>query len=110
MTYINYENQLDSQVVGETFMAGAKTNAAIARKLKIAAPNRPDYATDLAASTEALTAQKQVWHVLAAGEGGFTCLFGFDGMPALTAPQPTEAAAQASALHFLVVKNKSAVT
>lgn len=101
------ENELEAQVVGETFQAGAKDLAAIRKALKLKKAGAPDFLGHHAAAAEAMVALGQQPCVRPTADGKFVCIFEADGMPAITVPQETAPGAVTCALyHVLVVSHR----
>jgi len=102
-------NDLEAQVVGEEFRAGAKDLAAIRKGLKLKKAGAPDFLGDHAAAAEAMVSLGQVPYVRATAGGKFVCIFEADGLPAITVPQETAPGAVTCALYH-VLSSKSPVT
>lgn len=103
------ENELEAQVVGESFEAGVKHLAEIRKGLKLKKADAPDFLNHHAAAAEAMVALGQVPYVRVTGDGKFVCIFEANGAPAITTPQATAPKAVSCALHFTLT-NKSPVT
>lgn len=105
----NLGNELDTQVVGESWTPGAKHLAEIRKGLRLKKAGAPDFLNHHAAAAEAMVALGQVPYVKVTADSKFVCIFEAGGQPAITAPQDTAPHAVACALHF-VLDSKSPVT
>jgi hypothetical protein len=105
----NLGSELEAQVVGESWIPGAKHLAEIRKRLKLKKTAAPDFLNHHAAAAEAMVALGQVPYVKVTADGKFVCIFESGGQPAITEPQDTAPHAVTCALHF-VLEGKSPVT
>lgn len=105
----NLGNELEAQVVGESWTPGAKHLAETRKRLKLKKAEAPDFLNHHAAAAEAMVALGQVPYVRVTAGGKFVCIFEAGGQPAITTPQDTAQHSVACALHF-VLDSKSPVT
>ena len=101
---------LEATQVGAGIKLGPKSNALMAKELKVSSTPAPDFTNDDGLTVACLEERGCIPYVKQAPRNKFICLFDIDGEIYVTKPCKEEAEALAHALYFLLITNKSVVT